>query len=174
MKPKAVKATIIHDLTARLKGSPNLYVTDFTGVAVQPMTELRRKLRGAGVDYVVVKNTLARRALADAAVEGLDSVLAGPTGIVFAGAEPLVAAKILSAFQKDHETMQLKAGVVDGRRVSGAEIRRLAALPSRPELLAQLGGAMQAPLQSLVGALSGLLYQFVGAVEALRAQRAGA
>ena len=174
MKSRASKADIVQDLTVRLKRSSNLYLTDFTGVAVKPMTELRRKLNGAGVEYMVVKNTLAKRALDDAAVPGLDAVLTGPTGFVFMGEEFLEAAKILAAFQKENESLQFKAGLVDGRTVNAAEIQRLATLPSRTELLGQLAGAMQAPLQGLLGAMSGLLSQFVGAVEALRAQRAGA
>ncbi len=168
------KAEVVQDLTDRLQRSETLYVTDFTGIAVKPMTELRGKLRAAGVDYVVVKNTLALRALKEAKVTGLDELLRGPTGFVFAGADPVAAAKVLAAFQKEHETLTVKAGLVDGRQMTPKEIRRLATLPSRDELLAQMGGALQAPLQGFVGALTSMLYQFVGAVEALRAQRASA
>lgn len=166
------KLEIIEDLTARLRRSPNLYLADFTGIAVKPMTELRRKLRQAGVEFVVVKNTLALRALQDASVSELGTLLQGPTGFVFAGADPLAAAKVLADFQKEHETLRVKAGVVDGHAVTAEEVNRLATLPPRDRLLAQLGGAFQAPLQGFVGALSALLLQFVGAVEALRAERA--
>ena len=168
------KGELVARLSARLEQSPNLYLTDFTGLAVKPMTELRRKLRDVGVEYVVVKNTLAVRAMEAASVEGLDDLLNGPTGVVFAGDEPITTAKVLSQFRKEHEALTLKAGLVDGRRITSDEIVRLATLPSREELLGQVAGAFQGPLQGFVGALSGLLQQFVGAVEALRAQRAGA
>ena len=168
------KAEVVQKLTDRLQRSRTLYLTDFTGIAVKPMTELRGKLRDAGVEYVVVKNTLALRALKEANVTGLDEVLNGPTGFVFAGAEPVAAAKVLTAFQQEYETLTVKVGLVDGRQITPEEIRRLATLPSYEELLAQMGGALQAPLQGFVGVLSGMLNQFVGAVEALRAQRASA
>jgi large subunit ribosomal protein L10 len=168
------KHDVVAKLSARLQESPNLYLTDFTGLSVKPMTELRRKLRDVGVEYVVVKNTLALRALGSASVEGLDAELAGPTGIVLAGSEPVAAAKVLATFQKEYEALTFKVGLVEGRTVSPDAIKRLATLPSRDELMGQMAGAFQAPLQGFVGALTGLLHQFVGAVEALRAQRAGA
>ena len=168
------KSKAVENLTARLEQSPNLYLTDFTGLSVKPLTELRSKLREAGVECVVVKNTLALRAFQSASVSGFDDLLAGPTAVVLAGDEPIVAAKVLAQFQKEHEALTFKAGLVDGRRIEAVEIKRLATLPSREELMGQVAGAMQAPLQGFVGALSGLLNQFVGAVEALRAQRAGA
>jgi large subunit ribosomal protein L10 len=170
---RAKKSDVVERLSVRLRESPNLYLTDFTGLAVKPITELRRQLRDVGVEYVVVKNTLALRALESAAVSGLEELLNGPTAVVLAGDKPVAAAKVLSAFQKEHAALTLKVGLVEGRRVGPEEIKRLAMLPSREELLGQLAGAMQAPMQSFVGALSGLLYQFAGAVEALRAQRAG-
>jgi len=167
------KHEVVDQLTEQLQRSPNLYLTDFTGLSVKRITELRRKLRAAGVEYAVVKNTLALRAMQSASVAGLDDVVTGPTAVVFAGTEPVAAAKVLAAFQKDNEALRLKAGFVEGKVLGPDEIKRLATLPSREELLSQLAGAMQAPLQGFAGALSALLYQFVGAVDALRAQRAG-
>jgi len=166
------KADLVKTLATRLQESPNLYLTDFTGIAVKPMTEFRTKLRSAGVQYQVVKNTLALQALEQASVSGLDEMFAGPTAVVFAGEDPITAAKLIAEFQKDHDSLTVKAGFVEGRAVGPDEVKRLATLPSREELMGQVGGALQAPLQGFVGALSGLLYQFVGAVEALRADRA--
>jgi large subunit ribosomal protein L10 len=171
---RAQKSGTIELLTGRLAKASTIYVTDFTGLKVKNMTELRRRFRGAGVEYVVVKNTLAQRALRDAAVVGLDEVLRGPTAFVFAERDPVGAAKILADFGKEFQRPKVKAGRVDGRPVTAAEVARLATLPSREQLLAQLGGAMQAPLAAFAGALNGLLYQLVGALEALREQRAGA
>lgn len=166
------KATVVTDVRERLARLPNVYLTDFTGLRVQQMTELRRRLRAAGLEYVVVKNTLAERAFGEAAMQGLET-LTGPTGFVFA-ADPIAAAKILADFQKEAETFAVKAGLVEGRAVTGDEVRRLARLPSRAELLGQLAGGFQAPLQGLLGAMNGLVYQWVGALEALRTQRADA
>lgn len=166
------KAEVVKRLATELKDSPNLYLTDFTGIAVKPMTEFRNKLRSAGVRYRVVKNTLALQALEQASVTGFEEQFTGPTAVVFAGDDPLTAAKLITEFQKEHETLTVKAGLVEGRSVGPDEVRRLATLPSREELMSQMGGALQAPLQGFVGALSGLLNQFVGAVEALRADRA--
>jgi len=151
-------------LSAELRTSPNLYVTDFTGLTVERMTELRRRLRAVGVRYIVVKNTLAERALAANAVEGLAPHLAGPTGLVLAGDDPLPAAKALLEFARTADNRPaVKAGMVDGRVVAPAYVKRLGELPSREELLGQMAGA-----------LNGILYQMVGALEALREQRQAA
>jgi len=168
------KGEIVTGLAERLSRSPALYVTDFTGLPVKRMTELRRKLRGVGVGYVVVKNTLAARAFREVKIAGLDDVLAGATGLVFATPDPVGAAKILSDFHKEFQQPTVKAGLLEGRRITGEEIKRLATLPSREALLAQLAGAFQAPMAGFVGALNGLLLQWLGALEALRVQRGNA
>ncbi|HET8623666.1 MAG TPA: 50S ribosomal protein L10 [Gemmatimonadales bacterium] len=161
----------VETLTAELRESPNLYVTDFSGLNVLRMTEFRRRLRAAGVRYIVVKNTLAQRALAANQVTLLDEHLAGPTGIVLAGRDALAAAKVLTEFQKEFEKPTIKIGLVDGKPVTPEQVKRLASLPSREQLLGQLAGALQAPLAQFAGAMNGMLYQMVGALEALRAQR---
>jgi large subunit ribosomal protein L10 len=172
IRTKAQKQETVTALAARLKRSTTLYVTDFTGLDVAKMTQLRRRLRQAGTEFVVVKNTLARRALGDAQVPGLEQHLAGPTGLVLAGADPVAAAKVLADFAKEFEKPAIKVGLVDGKAVTPAQVTRLASLPSRLELLSQLGGALQAPLAGFAGALNGLLTNMVGALEALRAKRA--
>ena len=165
------KGEIVVGLTDRLTRSSTIYITDFTGLTVKRMTDLRRKLRGVGVGYVVVKNTLAARAFAEVKISGLDDVLGGATGLVFAGSDPVSAAKILADFHKEFQQPTVKAGLMEGRRITADEVKRLATLPSREVLLAQLGGAFQAPMAGLLGAMNGLLYQWVGALEALRVQR---
>jgi large subunit ribosomal protein L10 len=168
------KADVVAGLTGRLARASTIYVTDFTGLKVKNLTALRRRFRGAGVEYVVVKNTLALRALREAAVPGLEGVLKGPTALVFAERDPVGAARILAEFEKEFQRPTVKAGRFAGRPVSAAEVARLATLPSRDQLLGQVAGAFQAPLSAFVGGLNGLLYQLVGALEALREQRAGA
>ena len=156
---KTERQTSVDELAARLKELPNVYVTDFSGLNVLRMTEFRRRLRAAGVSYVVVKNTLAQRALAANGVTTLDEHLAGPTGLVLTK-DPLTAAKVLGDFAKEFERPTVKAGLVDGKAVPPEHVKRLGQIPSREVLLAQIAGAF-----------NGLLYSFVGALEALREQR---
>lgn len=157
---KAERQATVETLAQAVKGSPNIYVTDFAGLNVAKITDLRRRLRQAGARYVVVKNTLAQRALAANQVIGLDDHLAGPTGLVLAGSDPLPAAKVLGQFAKEHQKPSVKAGLVDGRTVDAAFVKRLGELPSRDELLGQF-----------LGCLNGVLYQVVGALEALKEKR---
>jgi len=174
IRTKAQKQEMVTALAERLRRSRTVYVTDFTGLDVAKLTQLRRRLRQAGVEYVVVKNTLALRALGDAQVSGLEPHLAGPTGLALAGTDPGPAAKVLAEFAKEFERLAIKAGLVNGRAVTPDQVKRLAALPTRNELLAQLGGALQAPMAGVVGALNGLLMNMVGVLEGLRAKRAEA
>ena len=147
-------------LTEAIKASPTLFVTDFSGLNVLKMTEFRRRLRAAGGRFVVVKNTLAQRALAANSIADLDSHLTGNTGLVFAGGDPMAAAKVIGEFAKEHEKPTVKAGWVDGKAVAPAYVKRLGEIPPREVLLGQFAGA-----------LNGVLYQVVGALEALREQR---
>ncbi len=180
IRTKAQKQESVTALAERLRRSRTIYVTDFTGLDVAKLTQLRRRLRQAGraggaggdTDFVVVKNTLARRALADAQVQGLEAYLSGPTGLVLTGADPIAAAKVLADFAREFEKPAIKVGLVDGKTVTPNLVRRLASLPTKHELLAQLGGTLQAPLAGLLGALNGVLMNVVGALEALRAKRA--
>ena len=171
---KTERQATVESLTELLKGSPNVFVTDFSGLNVLRMTELRRRLRGAGVDYVVVKNTLAQRAFAANGLHALDEHLAGPTGLVLSGTDAMAGAKVLTAFAKEFEKPAIKIGLVDGRPVTAEQVKRLADLPPREVLLAQLAGYIQAPMAQFAGVMNGLLYQMVGALEALRAQRSAA
>ena len=167
------KQTAIDALAAKLAGARSIYVTDYAGLNVHKVTELRRRLRRAGVEYLVVKNTLALRALQTSHIGGLglDAHFAGPTALALTGADAAAAAKVLTDFAKEFQKPAVRAAVVDGREVTPEQVKRLAQLPPREVLLGQLAGAMQAPLAGFVGALTGLLSTFVGAVEALRTQR---
>ena len=156
---KTERQDTVETLSAQLKASPHVYVTDFSGLNVLRMTELRRRMRAAGVTYVVVKNTLAQRALAANGITSLDEHLAGPTGLVLAS-DALAAAKILGDFAREFEKPAIKIGLVDGKTVSPAHVKRLGEIPPREVLLAQFAGA-----------LNGILYSMVGALEALREQR---
>jgi large subunit ribosomal protein L10 len=166
------KEQLVTELRDKLKGAKALYYTDFTGLNVKRMTELRRRLRRAGVEYVVIKNTLALRAVNESGLAG--TRLKGPTGLVISR-DPVSGAKVLSDFAKENEQKPgIKGGLLDGKAIGIDQVKQLASLPSREQMLAQLAGGLQSPLAGFVGALNGLLYMFAGALDALRTQREGA
>ncbi len=166
------KEQLVAELSQKIKDAKALYYTDFTGLNVKRMTELRRRLRKAGVEYVVIKNTLALRAVNESGL--VSERLKGPTGLVLSR-DPIAAAKLLADFARENDARPaVKGGLLDGRTIDSAQVKQLATMPSREQMLAELGAGLQAPMAAFVGALNGLLYMFAGALEALRAQREGA
>jgi len=166
------KEQLVRDLKDKLEGSTALYYTDFTGLNVKAMTDLRRKLKKAGVEYVVIKNTLALRAVNESGL--VSQKLKGPTGLVV-GKDAVAAAKVLTEFAKTNEQRPgIKGGLLDGRAIEAGQFKKLASLPSREQMLADLGAGLQSPLAAFAGAVSGLMYMFVGALDALKSQREGA
>lgn len=168
---RSEKEQLVTELADKMKGAKAFYYTDFTGLNVKSMTELRRRFRRAGVEYVVVKNTLALRAVNESGLLG--ERLKGPTGVVI-GTDPVTAAKVLSDFAKENEQKPgVKGGMLEGKPIDVAQVKKLASLPSREQMLAELGAGLQSPMAGFVGALNGLLYMFAGALEGLRAQKEG-
>jgi len=166
------KEKLVTELSAKLNDAQSLYYTDFTGLNVKRMTDLRRRLKKAGVEYVVIKNTLALRAVNESGLVG--DALKGPTGLVVAK-DPVSAARVLTEFAKENEDKPtVKGGLLSGKKIDNAQLKRLASLPSREQMLADLGAGMQSPMAAFVGALNGLLYMFAGALDALKTQRQGA
>jgi large subunit ribosomal protein L10 len=169
---KSEKEQLVSELAQKLRGARALYYTDFTGLNVKRMTDLRRRLRRSGIEYVVIKNTLALRAVNESGL--VSERLRGPTGLVLAR-DPVTAAKLLSDFAKENDAKPtVKGGLLDGRSLDSAQVKQLATMPSREQMLAELGAGLQSPMAAFVGALNGLLYMFAGALEALRTQREGA
>jgi len=169
---KSEKEQLVSELAQKLRGANALYFTDFTGLNVKRMTDLRRRLRKSGVEYVVIKNTLALRAVNESGL--VSERLKGPTGLVLSR-DPIAAAKVLSDFAKENDARPaVKGGLLDGRALDSAQVKQLATMPSREQMLAELGAGLQSPMAAFVGALNGLLYMFAGALEALRTQREGA
>ena len=169
---KAEKEQLVTELRDRMKGAKALYYTDFTGLNVKRMTELRRRLRRAGVDYVVIKNTLAMRAVDESGLAGMR--LRGPTGVVVSR-DPVAAAKLLSDFARENDQKPtVKGGLLDGVLIDEKQVKKLATMPSREQRLADLGAGLQSPMAAFVGALNGLLTMVAGALDALRTQREGA
>ncbi|QIN78071.1 50S ribosomal protein L10 [Rubrobacter marinus] len=147
------KARVIEELTEKLRGS-SVVLVDFKGMNVAQSTRLRARSREAGVDFVVAKNTLAQRAANEAGVEGLDEFLVGPTALAFSD-DPVASAKLMAEFADDIEAFELKGGLLDGGRVMGSDdVVALSKLPGREQLLAQLLGAIQAPVAGLVTVLN--------------------
>ena len=163
------KEQLVTELTTKIKSAKALYYTDFTGLNVKRMTDLRRRLKKAGIEYVVIKNTLALRAVNDSGLVG--TRLKGPTGLIVSK-DPVSAAKLLTDFAKENEQRpSVKGGMLEGVAIDEAQVKRLAAMPSREQMLAELGASMQAPMAAFVGALNGMLYMFAGALDALKTQR---
>ena len=134
------KEKLVTELSQKLNTAQSLYYTDFTGLNVKRMTDLRRRLRKAGVDYVVIKNTLALRAVNESGL--VADTLKGPTGLVVAR-DPVSAAKVLTDFAKENEDKPtVKGGLLSGKKIDNAQLKRLASLPSREQMLADLGAGM--------------------------------
>ncbi|MGD1067789.1 MAG: 50S ribosomal protein L10 [Vulcanimicrobiaceae bacterium] len=166
----AKKEATIDELREQIAKSKNLIFTNFQGLTVEEITKLRTELRKDGSTYGVVKNTLFKRAAGDLGSQ-LDTILAGPTGVVFAGVDPVAPAKALKTFSDGTKPVAVKAAYIDGKLVDGAQVAILAALPPKQELLARLVGSLSSPLSGLVRVLSGNQSGLVRALNAIREQR---
>lgn len=165
------KASKVAELKDLLTASKGVVLVNYCGLTVAEDTELRAKMREAGVKYMVAKNTFIRIAAKEAGIEGLDSVLEHNTALAFSAEDPVAPAKILNDFSKDHKALELKAGILDGKVIAVEEVKALAELPSREELLAKLVGSMQAPISGLVNVLQGTIRNFVYTLEAVRQKK---
>lgn len=174
-RTKKEKLEVTSELAGRLSEAKVLYLADFTGLDVKSMTELRRRFRETGSQFVVVKNRLALRALEQLDLPDIREYLRGPTGFVLAGSDPLAPAKALREFAKENDDRPaLKIGVVENRIVSADEITQLADLPPQEQLLAGIAGSLTAPVAGAVGVLEGLLRDLAFLIEEVaRAKEAG-
>ena len=157
----------VDEITEQFKGSTATVVTEYRGLSVGKITELRRAL-GENATYSVAKNTLVKRAAAEAGVEGLDDLFVGPTAITFIHGEPVDAAKALKTFAKDNKALIIKGGYMDGAALSIAEVEKIADLESREVLLSKLAGAMKGNLSkaaSLFAAPAGQVVRLFAALE---------
>ncbi|HEY9286613.1 MAG TPA: 50S ribosomal protein L10 [Candidatus Dormibacteraeota bacterium] len=168
---KALKAESVADLTARLKASSTAVLADYRGMTVGQMRDLRTKLRDGGIEMVVVKNTLARRAAKAAGYEPLSSELVGPIAMLFAGEDVSAPARILNDYIRANRKMAIKAGLLEGQVIKAETVVELADLPSREILLSRLLGAMQAPLGNLASILQAPLSKFARTLDAVRTQK---
>ncbi len=151
---RAEKELMIAEIEEKFKTAASAVLTDYRGLNVQDMAELRSGLKKEGVEYKVYKNTLTRRAADQAKIQGLDEHLDGPTGLAFGFDDPLAAARALTAYAKTNRALKIKGGLLEGKVIGGAEIRLMASLPTKDVLIAQLASALNAPIVKLVSTLN--------------------
>ena len=168
---QAEKATAVADIAEQFKSSTATVITEYRGLTVANLAELRRSLSGSAT-YSVAKNTLIKRAASEAGVEGLDELFVGPTAIAFVSGEAVDAAKAIKKFAKDHKALVIKGGYMDGRALTVAEVEQIADLESREVLLAKLAGAMKANLSKAAGLFNAPASQVARLAAALQEKKA--
>lgn len=168
---RADKATAVAELTDHFRASAATLLTEYRGLTVAQLKELRRNL-GRDTTYAVAKNTLAKRAASEAGIAGLDDLFTGPTALAFVSGDPVEAAKGLRDFAKAHPLLVIKGGVFEGKAVNADEVRKLADLESREVLLAKLAGAMKANMSKAAATFQAPLTQLARLAQALHEKRA--
>jgi large subunit ribosomal protein L10 len=168
------KREAVAQLAEKLRRATSAVVTDYRGVTVKQLEELRGGLRAQGVDYMVIKNTLARRAAAEAGLEQFNPAFTGPVGLALGYDDLSLPAKLLSDYFKVNKRLPLVSGLVEGTLLDADGVRMLGDLPSRDVLLSQLAGTLESPLTSLAGALQSILTNLAGALDAYGEQLATA
>jgi large subunit ribosomal protein L10 len=172
--PTAKKEATIEELRQRIAGSKNLFFTNYAGLTVEEISKLRNELRKSGDSYAVIKNTLFSIAAGDDIAKKLEAHLSGPTGVVFAGADPVAPAKALKTFSDTVKPLTVKAAWIDGLVADAKQVNALAALPPKIELLSRLVGTLKSPMSGLVMVLSGNQSGLVRALNAIREQKSAA
>ena len=175
----SAKQAVVAQLKEQLESAKGVVLTSYKGLTVAQDTELRRELREAGVSYHVVKNTMLRIAAKEAGIEGIEEHLEGTTAFAFSTEDAVAPAKVICGFIKkntleDAEVLTVKVGMVEGKVIGVDEVKALAALPSREELIAKLLGSMNAPISNTVNVLQGVIRNAVYVLDAVRAQKESA
>ncbi len=166
------KEAFVADFRDKVGKAPVMYLTDFSGLDVKSMTRLRRNLKASGAEYLVVKNRLVKLALEGLELPDITEALLGPTGVVLGYEGVVEPAKVISDFAKEHDAKPVfKLGVLDNNVVSPDEIERLAKLPPREQLLAELAGTLEAPMAMLASALESKLQEMSGLLDAYKQQK---
>ena len=175
----SAKQAVVAQLKEQLESAKGVVLTSYKGLTVAQDTELRRELREAGVSYHVVKNTMLRIAAKEAGIEGIEEHLEGTTAFAFSTEDAVAPAKVICGFIKknkleDAEVLTVKVGMVEGKVIGVDEVKALAALPSREELIAKLLGSMNAPISNTVNVLQGVIRNAVYVLDASRSQKESA
>ena len=142
------KKQIVEEITEKLQNSVSTVIVDYRGLTVAEITELRKQLREAGIEFKVYKNTLMRRAAENAGFDELNETLVGPSAVAFSAEDVVAPAKIINNFAKEHEDLEIKVGVIEGKVASKEEVKAIAELPSREGLLSMLLSVLQAPMRN--------------------------
>lgn len=161
------KTERVSKLTDLLREAKSIILNDFTGLKVSDISELRRACRNNDVTFTVVKNTLAKKSFRELGIDGLDPLLDGPTAIAISNVDEVAPAQVLKKFVDDYERPRLKGGYVSGRVIDDREVVRLAMLPGRDVMLAQVVGTFQAPIRGFVGVLGASLRDLAGVLNAI-------
>jgi large subunit ribosomal protein L10 len=164
------KQDVVAEVSAQVASAQSVVIAEYRSLTVADMTELRRKARGAGVYLRVVKNTLARRAVADTPFKGLAEHMLGPLAYGIS-ADPVAAARVMSDYAKANDKLVIKGGAIANQVMSASDVTRLASMPSREQLLAQLMGTMRAPVAKFVQTLNEVPGKFVRTLAALHDER---
>jgi large subunit ribosomal protein L10 len=163
------KEAVVQEVADKIRDSKSVFLTDFTGLNVKEISNLRRSFREASVEYKVVKNTLTRLSAKAAGFEELSSFLEGPTALAFGLDDPTAPAKVIREFTKKADKVKVKACLFEGTLIGSADqLNRLADLPSRPEIIGTLAGVLNAPISNLACALNGVLTQVLYALNAVK------
>jgi large subunit ribosomal protein L10 len=171
---KQNKQQVVTEMHEKLAKAKAVFLADFRGMTVEKATTLRNDLRGAEVEYKVVKNTLLELASAETEAAALTPHFKGPTAVALTYSDPVAAAKILAKYAKDQQAaFVLKGGVLSGKLINAADIQALSELPSREVLIAKMLGSMNAPATNFVGVLAAIPGSFVRALDAIRQQKQG-
>jgi len=168
--PNPKKEAIVAELARKLRDYPCVILTTYNGINVADMTELRKRLREAGVQLKVAKNTLARIAAKQAGLESLLPLIEGSTSYVFTD-DAVTACRILKEFSEEHPQLTFKGGVIDGKPVEAGVVKSIAGLPPREVLLGMLASALAAPISGLASALMGIPRSLVNVLDAVRRQK---
>ncbi len=172
MSTRQEKRREIDACTDLLRRAVAAVFTDYRGLSVSEMNDLRRRLRQVGVEYRVVKNTLVQLAAKQAGAANIDKLAQGPTAVAFSFDDPIVPAKVLAAFAREHKQLQFKGGLVQGALLDQAQMQAMVALPGVSELRAQVARGFRGPLTSLAVVLSAPLRALACGLEAVRADKA--
>ncbi len=169
MRPE--KGLMVEEIRDRIKGSSSMIFTQYSGLDAQTMDRLRSLSRSKESNYMVVKNTLLKRAAEKEKIEDLGIDFKGSTGVLFGSGDAAALAKAFVAFEKEAEAFQVAGGYLDNNPLSKDQVKYLASLPSREELIAKLVGQINAPISNFVGVLSALLRNLVGALNQIKEQK---
>lgn len=142
------KKQLVSEIAEKLRDSKSTVIVDYRGLDVAEITELRKQLREAAIDFKVYKNTMMRRAAAETGLTGLDEKLVGPTAVAFSNEDIVAPAKIIHNFAKEHDALEIKIGVIEGEVATVEHVKTLAQLPSREGLLSMLCSVLQAPIRN--------------------------